>query len=54
MLALHLFPAWSASPELIERIDAFLARAPRDPALIRLLTERRDTVQRALAARTLP
>ena len=53
MLALALFPAWSASPELVGGIDAFLAQAPRDPALVRLLTERRDTVERALAAREL-
>jgi aminopeptidase N len=54
MLAGVLFPSWSASPELISRIDAFLSAADREPDLVRLLTERRDMVQRALAARALP
>ena len=54
MLAQALFPAWAASPDLVARIDAFLAAAARDPGLTRLLTERRDMVQRALAARNLP
>ncbi|MGH3404319.1 MAG: aminopeptidase N [Streptosporangiaceae bacterium] len=54
MLAQALFPFWSASPELISRIDAFLSAADREPDLVRLLTERRDMVQRALAARARP
>jgi len=54
MLTLALFPAWASSPELVARIDAFLAAGPRDPGLDRLLTERGDMVQHALAARDLP
>ena len=54
MLAQALFPSWSASPELVTRIDAFLSAAERDTGLVRLLTEQRDMVQRALAARDLP
>jgi aminopeptidase N len=54
MLAQALFPAWSASPALVGRIDEFLSADARDPGLVRLLTERRDMVQRALAARALP
>ncbi len=54
MLAGSLFPSWSASRELVSRIDAFLSATDREPDLVRLLTERRDMVQRALAARALP
>ena len=54
MLTHALFPSWAASPELVERIDTFLSADERDPGLVRLLTERRDMVQRALAARALP
>ena len=54
VLADGLFPYASASPELLARIDAFLAAAPRDPALVRILVERRDTVERALRSRELP
>jgi aminopeptidase N len=50
--AAALFPATQASPELLERIDAFLAE-PREPGLARVLVERRDQVQRALTSRTL-
>ena len=35
-------------------MDAFLAAEQRDPALVRMLVERRDTVERALRARSLP
>ena len=48
-----LFPHPAASPELVRRIDAFLAAEPRDPGLVRVLTERRDIVQRALRSRAL-
>jgi aminopeptidase N len=54
VLADGLFPYASAAPELLARIDAFLAAAPRDPALVRILVERRDTVERALRSRELP
>jgi aminopeptidase N len=49
-----LFPQYAASPDLIRRIDAFLAEEDRDPALVRLLVERKDIVRRALASRELP
>jgi len=42
-----------ASPELLERTDAFLAAEARDPGLVRVLTERRDIVTRALRSRAL-
>jgi aminopeptidase N len=48
-----LFPYPAASPDLLDRIDAFLA-APRDPGLTRVLTETRDVVVRALRSRALP
>jgi aminopeptidase N len=48
-----LFPYPVASPELLGRIDTFLA-APRDPGLARVLTETRDIVARALRSRALP
>ena len=49
-----LFPHPAASPELLAKIDAFLAAADRDPGLVRVLAERRDVVQRALLSRALP
>lgn len=49
-----LFPYPAASPETLKQIDNFLTATPGDPALTRVLTERRDTVQRALRSRTLP
>ncbi len=54
LLSQVLFPHPAASPELLERIDAFLAAEARDPALVRVLTERRDIVARALLSRALP
>jgi aminopeptidase N len=48
-----LFPCPAASPDLLARIDEFLAR-PRDPGLARVLTDHRDTVLRALRSRALP
>jgi aminopeptidase N len=48
-----LFPYPAASPDLLGRIDAFLA-VPRDPGLVRVLTETRDIVARALRSRALP
>jgi aminopeptidase N len=49
-----LFPYPAASPALLTQIDDFLTATPRDPALTRVLTERRDTVERALRSRALP
>jgi hypothetical protein len=54
VLADGLFPYTAASPELVSRIDDFLAEQERDPALVRILVERRDTVERALRSRELP
>ena len=54
VLADGLFPYASASPELLARIDAFLAGDQQDPALVRILVERRDTVERALRSREVP
>ena len=48
-----LFPYPAASPELLAQIDEFLTAAPRDPGLVRVLTERRDAVQRTLRSRAL-
>jgi aminopeptidase N len=48
-----LFPYYAASPQLIDRIDAFLAEGERDPGLARLLIEGRDMVERALRSRAL-
>ena len=49
-----LFPYPAASPEIPGRIDAFLAAGQRDPGLVRVLTETRDIVERALRSRALP
>ena len=49
-----LFPCPAASPELLAMIGEFLAAAPRDPALARMLRDQQDTVRRALASRALP
>jgi aminopeptidase N len=48
-----LFPHPASSPELLAKIDAFLAARPRDPGLVRILTERRDIVAAALRSREL-
>lgn len=50
-IRVNAYPA--ASPELLARIDEFLAAERLDPGLIRVLTERRDIVQRALRSREL-
>jgi aminopeptidase N len=49
-----LFPYFAASPELLRLIDEFLDQPDRDPAMVRLLIERRDAVERALRSRDLP
>jgi aminopeptidase N len=54
LLADGLFPYWAASPELLRQVDDFLAAEQRDPALVRVLIERRDIVERALRSRALP
>jgi aminopeptidase N len=54
LLAEGLFPYWAASPELLRQVDDFLAAKQLDPALVRVLIERRDIVERALRSRALP
>ena len=49
-----LFPYLAASPELLSRVDEFLAAEDRDPSMVRVLIERRDIVDRALRSRALP
>jgi aminopeptidase N len=48
-----MFPYPAVSPELVERLDAFLAE-DRDPGLARVVIEARDRVQRALRSHALP
>jgi aminopeptidase N len=47
------YPRWLASPELLDRTDAYLREADPEPAVRRLLLEARDDVRRSVAARTL-
>ena len=49
-----LFPYSAASPELLERVDAFLAAPDLDPALARTVIEGRDIIDKALRSRALP
>jgi aminopeptidase N len=49
-----LFPAAAASPDLISRVDEFLAAEQRPSAMVRVLVERRDMVVKALRSRALP
>ena len=53
LLGQLMFPYPAVSPELVERLDAFLAE-DRDPGLARIVIEARDRVQRALRSRALP
>jgi aminopeptidase N len=53
LLGQLMFPYPAVSPELVERLDAFLAE-DRDPGLARVVIEARDRVQRALRSRALP
>jgi aminopeptidase N len=48
-----LFPYPAASPELLERVDTFLAAPDLDPALARVVIEGRDVVDKALRSRAL-
>jgi aminopeptidase N len=49
-----LFPYPAASPELLERIDDYLAEPGRDPSMSRVVIEGRDVVEKALRSRALP
>ncbi len=53
LLGQMLFPYPAASPELVERISAFLAAEERDPGLARVVIECRDIIERALRSRAL-
>ncbi|HEY2074815.1 MAG TPA: aminopeptidase N [Streptosporangiaceae bacterium] len=53
-LGRELFPYTSASPELLDRIDAFLAESGQDPSISRVVIEGRDTVEKALRSRAVP
>jgi aminopeptidase N len=53
LLGQLMFPYPAVSPELVERLDAFLAE-DRDQGLARVVIEGRDRVQRALRSRALP
>jgi len=48
-----LFPYSQASPELLARVDEFLAEPDRDPAMARVVIEARDVVDKALQSRAL-
>jgi aminopeptidase N len=52
MLGRLLFPYTAASPALLERADAFLARGDLEPDLARSVIEGRDVAAKALRART--
>jgi aminopeptidase N len=49
-----LFPYPAASPELLARIDAFLADGDHEPGLNRAVIQGRDVAEKALRARALP
>jgi aminopeptidase N len=49
-----LFPYAAAGPELLSRIEEFLAQPDLDPSLGRAVIEGRDVVQKALRSRALP
>jgi aminopeptidase N len=48
-----LFPVTAQGGGLIDQIDEFLAAGHREPGLVRVLTERRDQVVRAMRSRAL-
>jgi aminopeptidase N len=54
VLGREQFPCSAAGPELLQRIDEFLAQPDLDPALRRVVIEGRDVVAKALRSRLLP
>jgi aminopeptidase N len=52
-LASALFPRTAASAGLLRELDEFLTAQEREPGLVRVLTECRDQVERALRSRAL-
>ena len=53
LLAERIFPFTATSPELLAKVDAFLAAEERDNALRRVLVEARDGASRAIRSREL-
>jgi len=54
ILGQALFPYTAASPELLQRVDDFLAQPGLEPALARVVAEGRDVAGKALRSRGLP
>ncbi len=54
ILGQFLFPYTAASPELLQRVDDFLAQPGLEPALARVVAEGRDVAAKALRSRGLP
>jgi aminopeptidase N len=54
LLGRGLFPYSAASPELLSRVERFLASPGLDPSLSRVVIEGRDVVEKALRSRLLP
>jgi len=54
VLGMTLFPLYAASPELLARVDEFLAQGDLNPAMTRVLVQGRDIAEKALRARALP
>ena len=51
-LANVLFPYPAVSPDVLARIEEFVA-SPRDPGIVRIVTDHYDVAQRALRLRSL-
>ena len=49
-----LFPLYATSPDLLDRVDEFLAEQERNPGMVRVLVQGRDVAAKALRARALP
>jgi aminopeptidase N len=54
LLGQLLFPLYATSPQLLGRVDDFLAEQERNPGMARVLVQSRDIVAKALRARALP
>ena len=54
LLGQLLFPLYATSPQLLDRVDDFLAEPDRNPGMVRVLVQSRDIVAKALRARALP
>ncbi len=49
-----LFPLYATSPELLARVDEFLAAGNLNPGMVRVLVQSRDIADKALRSRALP